>query len=116
MSGSSFDAALWSFVAMVPVVISAWCGLKFKPSKKIIGYFLAFSSGMLIALLSYDLVEEAFRISGPYYALLGFFLGLIVYQVSNYLVARFGVTRRQSANCGGIGHLTPVQKKNEALL
>lgn len=114
MSGSAFDAALWSFVAMVPVVISAWCGLKFKPSKKIIGYFLAFSSGMLIALLSYDLVEEAFRISGPYYALLGFFLGLIVYQVSNYLVARFGVKRRQSANCGGIGHLTPVQKKERS--
>jgi ZIP family zinc transporter len=87
MSGTALDAAIWSFVAMVPVVISAWFGLKFKPSKKLTGYFLALSSGMLIALLSYDLVEEAFRVSGPYYALIGLFMGLIVYQLSNYLVA-----------------------------
>jgi zinc transporter ZupT len=49
IGGSAVDAAIWSFVAMVPVVISAWLGLKFQPSKKVIGYFLAFSSGMLIA-------------------------------------------------------------------
>ena len=112
MSGSALDAAIWSFVAMVPVVISAWFGLNFKPSKKLIGYFLALSSGMLIALLSYDLVEEAFRISGPYYAMLGLFLGLIAYQLSNYLVARWGVKRRQSVNCGGIGHLS-LEQQNE---
>ena len=111
MSGSALDAAIWSLVAMVPVVISAWFGLKFQPSKKLTGYFLAFSSGMLIALLSYDLVEEAFRISGPYYAMFGLFLGLIAYQVSNYLIAKFGVKRRQSVNCGGIGHLSIEQQQ-----
>ena len=99
MSGSAVDAAIWSFVAMVPVVISAWFGLKFQPSKKVIGYFLAFSSGMLIALLSYDLVEEAFRVSGPYYALIGLFLGLISYQVCNFLVSRSGVKRRLEKLC-----------------
>ena len=114
MSGTALDAAIWSLVAMVPVVISAWFGLKFLPSKKITGYFLALSSGMLIALLSYDLVEEAFRISGPYFAMLGLFLGLIAYQVSNYLVAKFGVTRRQSAKCGGIGHLSIEQQQERS--
>jgi ZIP family zinc transporter len=112
MSGTAFDAAIWSFVAMVPVVISAWIGLKFKPSKKLTGYFLALSSGMLIALLSYDLVEEAFRVSGPYYALIGLFMGLIVYQLSNYLVAIWGVKRRQSVKCGGVGHLS-LEQQNE---
>ena len=97
---------------MVPVVLSAWVGLRFKPSKKITAYFLAFSSGMLIALLSYDLVEEAFRVAGPYFALTGLFIGLIVYQISNYLVARRGVKRRQSVNCGGIGHLS-LEQQNE---
>ena len=97
---------------MVPVVLSAWFGLSFKPSKKITAYFLAFSSGMLIALLSYDLVEEAFRVSGPYYALIGLFMGLIAYQFSNYLVSRYGVKRRQSVTCGGIGHLS-LEQQNE---
>ena len=112
MSGSLTDAAFWSFVAMVPVVVSAWVGLTFKPSKKVTAYFLAFSSGMLIALLSYDLVEEAFRVSGPYYAVMGLFMGLIAYQFSNYLVSRLGVKRRQSVNCGGIGHLS-LEQQNE---
>ena len=109
--GTAVDAAIWSFVAMVPVVISAWIGLKFQPSQKIIGYFLAFSSGMLIALLSYDLVQEAFRVSGPFYALVGLFSGLIAYQVCNILVSRAGVKRRQSVNCGGIGHLSLEQQQ-----
>ena len=97
---------------MVPVVLSAWVGLSFKPSKKITGYFLAFSSGMLIALLSYDLVEEAFRISGPYYALMGLFMGLLAYQFSNYLVSGSGIKRRHSSSSGGIGHLT-LEQQNE---
>ena len=112
LSGSLTDAAFWSFVAMLPVVVSAWVGLTFKPSKKVTAYFLAFSSGMLIALLSYDLVEEAFRVSGPYYAVMGLFMGLIAYQFSNYLVSRLGVKRRQSVNCGGIGHLS-LEQQNE---
>ena len=112
MSGSLTDAAFWSFVAMVPVVLSAWVGLSFKPSKKVTAYFLAFSSGMLIALLSYDLVQEAFRIAGPYYALMGLFMGLVAYQFTNYLVSSSGIRRRQSANCGGIGHLS-LEQQNE---
>jgi ZIP family zinc transporter len=58
------------------------------------------------------LVEEAFRVSGPYYALMGLFMGLIAYQCSNYLVSRLGVKRRQSVNCGGIGHLS-LEQQNE---
>ena len=112
--GTVIDAAIWSFAAMFPVVISAWCGIKLKPSKKIVGYFLGFSSGMLIALLSYDLVEEAFRISGPYYAVQGLFLGLISYQMSNHLAAKFGGDRRESVTCGGIGHLTLEQQKDRS--
>lgn len=114
MSGSAVDAAIWSFVAMVPVLVSAWFGLNYEPSKKIIGFFLAFSSGMLIALLSYDLIQEAFRISGPYFALMGLFLGLVAYQFSNYLVAKWGVKRRQSVKCGGIGHLSLEQQQDRS--
>ena len=46
---------------MFPVVIAAWVGIDLKPDKKIIASFLGISSGMLIALLSYELMEEAFR-------------------------------------------------------
>jgi zinc transporter, ZIP family len=110
MQGTVIDAALWTFVAMFPVVIAAWVGIAIKPDKKIIGSFLGISSGMLIALLSYELMEEAFRESGPVFAVIGFFLGLGVYQGLNYIVYTYGVKRRQSIICGGIGHLSVEQQ------
>ena len=46
-------------------------------------FFLALSAGMLIALLSYDLVEEAFRIAGIGATLIGFMTGLLSYIGAN---------------------------------
>ena len=114
MKGTVIDAAFWTFVAMFPVVIAAWVGIDLKPDKKIIASFLGISSGMLIALLSYELMEEAFRESGPALATIGFLLGLAVYQASNYIVNIYGVKRRQSIICGGIGHLTVEQKSERS--
>ena len=109
--GTLFDAMFWSFVAMVPVLIAAWLGLSIMPSRRISAFFLALSAGMLIALLSYDLVEEAFRVAGIWIALFGFMAGLFAYIGANQIVAQVGVRRRHSAKCGGIGHLTPLQQK-----
>ena len=109
--GTLFDATFWSFVAMIPVVISAWLGLKIMPSRRVSAFFLALSAGMLIALLSYDLVEEAFWVGGIWVALCGFMGGLFSYIGANQIVAKIGVKRRCSANCGGIGNLTPDQQE-----
>lgn len=110
--GTLFDATFWSFVAMIPVVISAWLGLKIMPSRRVSAFFLALSAGMLIALLSYDLVEEAFRIAGIGATLIGFMTGLLSYIGANQIIMRAGVGRRCSANCGGMGHLDQTQRKD----
>jgi ZIP family zinc transporter len=109
--GTVFDAMFWSFVAMIPVVIAAWFGLALMPSRRVSAFFLALSAGMLIALLSYDLMQEAFRVGGIWTALFGFMAGLVSYIGANQIVAQAGIRRRCSANCGGIGHLTPLQQK-----
>ncbi len=114
VAGSIFDAALWSFVAMVPVLISAAFGLRFSPSKRFTAVFLAVSAGMLIALLSYDLLEAAFEIGGIFFAILGFFLGILLYVFANKLVARGGIVRRNSAACGGLGALTEQQREEKS--
>ena len=101
----------WAFAAMVPVLISAWVGLSLMPSRRVSAFFLALSAGMLIALLSYDLVAEAFRVGGIWVALCGFMGGLFSYIGANQIVAKIGVKRRCSANCGGIGNLTPDQQE-----
>jgi|TARA_B100001094_G_C18133711_1_gene773767 ZIP family zinc transporter len=114
VAGSIFDAALWSFVAMVPVLISAAFGLRFSPSKRFTAVFLAVSAGMLIALLSYDLLEAAFEVGGMYFAILGFFLGIFLYVGANKLVARGGIFRRNSSDSGGVGLLTAKQREEKS--
>ncbi len=109
LAGSVFDAALWSFVAMVPVLISAWVGLKFSPGKRITSLLLALSSGLLIALLSYDLVDVAFRLGGIAPSLGGFAMGIIVYIVANRVISEGGIGRRNSRDCGGLGDLSEDQ-------
>ena len=110
VAGSIMDAAIWSFVAMIPVLISAMVGIRFSPGKKLTSIFLALSAGMLIALLSYDLLEVAFDIGGIYFSLLGFFLGISIYVFANRLISRGGIKRRNSAECGGLGALSPEEK------
>ena len=109
--GTLFDAMFWAFAAMVPVLISAWVGLSLMPSRRVSAFFLALSAGMLIALLAYDLVAEAFRVGGIGVTLCGFMGGLFSYIGANQIVAKIGVGRRCSANCGGIGNLTPDQQE-----
>ena len=113
VAGSIFDAGIWSFVAMIPVLISAMLGLKFSPGKRLTSIFLALSAGMLIALLSYDLLEVAFDIGGIYFSMLGFFLGIIIYVFVNRLISRGGIRRRNSAECGGLGALSPEEQADK---
>jgi len=110
VAGSIWDAGFWSFVAMIPVLISAALGLRFSPGKRFTAVFLALSAGMLIALLSYDLLEVAFDIGGIFYSMLGFFLGIAIYVLANRLIARGGIKRRNSADCGGLGSLEPGKR------
>lgn len=114
VGGTIFDAAFWAFIAMVPVLISAALGLRFSPPKRFTAVFLALSAGMLIALLSYDLLEVAFEIGGIYFAILGFFLGILMYVFANKFIAHRGVVRRNSAACGGMGALTVKQREEKS--
>ena len=114
VGGTIFDAAFWAFIAMVPVLISAALGLRFSPPKRFTTVFLALSAGMLIALLSYDLLEVAFEIGGIYFAILGFFLGIFLYVYANKFIAYRGVVRRNSTECGGMGDLTVKQREEKS--
>ena len=114
VGGTIFDAAFWAFIAMVPVLISAALGLRFSPPKRFTAVFLALSAGMLIALLSYDLLVLAFEIGGIYFAILGFFLGIFLYVFANKFIAHSGVARRNSAACGGMGALTVKQMEEKS--
>ena len=84
------------------------------PPKRVTALFLAFSSGLLISLLCFDLMRVALDIGGIVPALTGFFLGLISYVALNRIICARGIKRRCSANCGGVGNLTEEQQEEHA--
>lgn len=110
-TGTLPEATWWAFVAMAPAMLAAWYGLSYKPGKKLIAMFLAFSAGLLISTLSFDLVEEAAEASGVTIAMVGFLIGVASYLGINTLVEHLGIIRRTSTECGGLGKLTPQQRE-----
>ena len=71
--GTLLDALGWSFIAMVSALISACLGAVYQPTKQLTAVFLAFSCGLLISLLCFDLMQVALDLGGIVAALIGFF-------------------------------------------
>lgn len=109
----------YAFLATVSLLISAWIGSFTKPSKRITAVLLAFSAGLLISLLSYDLLEVAYETAGLPAAMIGFFIGLLLFVLVNRLVENGGVFRRRSAEHGGLHQHSasnPAQATSMALV
>jgi len=99
--GSQGDALLWGFVASVSLLVSAVVGSRLKPGTKTVAGLLAFTAGVLIALLSYDLIGEAFAVGGLAPSFLGMGIGLLAYVSANRWLARLGNRDRRSCEHGG---------------
>ena len=89
--GTLLDALGWSFIAMVSALISACLGAVYQPTKQLTAVFLAFSCGLLISLLCFDLMQVALDLGGIVAALTGFFLGLLSYVLMNRRLAQKGM-------------------------
>lgn len=62
-------------------------GIKFKnPSKKFLSFILSFASGLMTAILSFDLIPEALKISSIPNAVIGILLGIICMIACNVIV------------------------------
>ena len=100
--GTAIGAFAWAFLATVSLLISAWVGSITTPGKRVTAVLLAFSAGLLISLLAYDLLAVAYETAGLGVALTGFFLGLVLFVLCNRLVEFGGVMRRRSSEHGGL--------------
>ena len=62
-------------------------GIKFKnPSNKFLSFILSFASGLMTAILSFDLIPEALQISSVPNAIIGILLGIICMMICNVAV------------------------------
>jgi zinc transporter, ZIP family len=74
-------------MASIPLVVGCIVGLFVSLPKGIIAAIMAFGSGVLVAALTFSLVEEAFSLSQSIPpVVIGFILGGVSYSVSNYIL------------------------------
>jgi ZIP family zinc transporter len=80
----------YGLIAAFALVGGASLGSYFKIKEKIIGTFMAFGAGTLIAALSFGLLEESYKLAGLSHTIWAFFLGGLVFVFGDYLIIRLG--------------------------
>jgi len=92
------EAGLWGLLAGAALVIGSAIAYIAHVSKRLIALITAFGSGVLISALSFELIEEAYRIGGFNSVAIGFLSGAVVYTLINLLLARFGAKHRKRSS------------------
>jgi ZIP family zinc transporter len=82
-----WESLIWGFVASIPLIIGSVVALFVSLPKSIIAAIMAFGSGVLVAALSFSLMEEAFNLSQSIPSVaIGFILGGISYSAANRIL------------------------------
>jgi zinc transporter, ZIP family len=93
-------AALWGLLAGSGLLIGAVLVVAFerRPSHRVIAAVMGFGGGVLIAVLSADMMDSALREGGPFAAAAGFLLGAGAFCAINWRLALYGARHRN--RCG----------------
>lgn len=106
-AGNVVQSLLWGFVASLPLIMGAVLASFVSLPKKLIAAVMAFGAGVLVAALTFSLIEEAFSLVKDIVPVIaGFILGGASYSVANRLINRRSaglVNRKRShgENAGG---------------
>ncbi len=97
LGGGGFEAGFWGLAAGSALIIGAAFGYYLKLSPRVLGSVLAFGAGVLISVLAFELIEEAYEASDLVITGVSFIAGAIVYTVVNIFLERRGARERMSA-------------------
>ena len=89
------EAAGWGLVGGSALVLGAALGWFARLPPKLIAAVMALGSGVLVAAVAFDLVDEAFRRAGIGPVVLGFLVGSGAYTAANLAVSRQGARHRK---------------------
>ncbi|KYO69185.1 ZIP family metal transporter [Thermovenabulum gondwanense] len=79
---------LYSALSGFAVILGGIIGTKKLPDK-VIAFVLTFGSGVLLAVISYSLMHEAYGLSGPIYTSIAFILGGFTFYTIEKLLERY---------------------------
>ncbi|MGN6399810.1 MAG: ZIP family metal transporter [Flavisolibacter sp.] len=100
-------ASFWGLVSGSALLIGAAIAYLTKVPQKIIAIIMAFGSGVLIAALAFELMDDAYKRGGFDAAAIGFILGAVIYSLANYLLSKKGAKHRKRS-----GQQQPTETEN----
>ena len=90
----------WALLGASSLLIGALVAFSFPIPRKVLGFILAFGSGVLVSAVAYELVEEAVKVSADSHAVgLGFAAGALVFFVGDVAIDRWLI----GSSGGGLG-------------
>lgn len=91
----SLQASLWGLLAGSALLMGAAAGYFLKLAPRFIASVMAFGSGVLISVLSFDLMDEAYAKGGFDATATGFLAGAAVYTAANWWLGHKGARHRK---------------------
>lgn len=107
----ALEASIWGLTAGMALVVGALFGYFLKLSERFIAGIMAFGSGVLISILCFDLMDEAFETAGIAPTSAGFLIGALIYTGANELLALYGARHRKRSNA----HLQNQEDDNNGM-
>lgn len=92
------QAALWGGFAGTALLFGAMIGYFLDLPRRVSAGVMAFGVGVLIACLSFNLLEEALQLGGLGPTVAGFVLGAVLFASANALLAAYGGKGRKSSH------------------
>ncbi|SEN40850.1 zinc transporter, ZIP family [Terribacillus saccharophilus] len=94
-----WEAILWGGIAGSASLIGAAVLMLAPVKKRIIGFIMALGTGALIGSTSYELLEEAYEISGGLQEeAIGFLGGAVIFTILDIVISRSGGKNRKSSS------------------
>lgn len=93
-----WNAVFWGGVSGSAVLLGALAALFVPIKKNIIGYIMAFGTGVLIGAAAYELLGESVHDGGIVATSIGFIVGAGVFTGLDFLVSKRGADKRKRSN------------------
>ena len=93
-----WDAIFWGAISGSAVLLGALVALFIPIKKNIIGYIMAFGTGVLIGAAAYELLGESIHTGGMVPTAIGFGAGAIVFTVLDLWISKRGAKGRKRSN------------------
>ncbi len=90
-----WEAAFWGGIAGSAVFLGSLAGLYFKIRKRIIGYIMAYGTGVLIGAATFELLDLSLREGGMELTVSSFILGALLFTLFDLVIARKGGMERK---------------------